>query len=331
MGCPALQSSLPVWGCSCRPVCGPWVHLPLPLLAVDLVLTGHFRQPVVGSLPCTPVPLPGTRPAGPQGRLLTLPRRGWRTQGGGGRRGRSRPCSWAPRAARHGGGVVPWRSLGGCISVQAPGTAAWQHTSPLSYLCGITDALSPPLWVAKPGWLLPGEAAGLPLTPARPWAVGVGRPRLSAPASHGVAAGPPLCEVPPGQAPRCLVTPSLLLCSPPLFAGWSAAQTRRACRCPQGWVLNTSALTSPVVTTAPHPHALARPWPSASAGPQTWGAAALWGLCGPCLPVVSPALPAGAGRRAAGSRRCCGCTRSLPCPSCRLFLRVRRAAVFPEP
>lgn len=108
--------------------------------------------------------------------------------------------TWAQQALQLGppgstsrGGVVPWRSLGGCISVQAPGTAAWQHTSPLSYLCGITDALSPPLWVAKPGWLLPGEAAGLPLTPARPWAVGGGAaPALRACLPWGCCRAAPL-------------------------------------------------------------------------------------------------------------------------------------------
>lgn len=149
----------------------------------------------------------------------------------------------------------------------------------------------------------------------------VGRPHCPCPAPSlvcrvGLSSGSPrlppvglasLCEVPPGQAPACLVAPYPPLCSPHLVACCPA----RACHCPQGSILNTQAI---------HPH-LAR-GVTATPTPRLAGTALPSDplSCCPLGPVMSP--PATRGRKP-GAWCSCGCISSrLPSLFPHLFLQA---------
>lgn len=176
--------------------------------------------------------------------------------------------------------LCPLRPRGAAALPCALGGLPGGHTSPLSNLRRITDGLSLPPLMAKLGLAAAGGVATVPVTPASPQAVLWVRLSNSSlyPPPLGLAPWASLCEVPPSQAPACLVAPflpSTLLSSHP--DRWSSAQ--------------------PGVSVSPglgpqHPRLAAPPWPAV---PLSSGVA--WRCCGctSChLPSCPPVLPTGA-------------------------------------
>lgn len=158
----------------------------------------------------------------------------WAVEGGGGAfsRAGSVGLEGALGAAGFGELAPGWHLPGGCCALvwlQRAPALPWVHRE--ACLAGTCPHLVISLQNHRcsivlpegPGWLLPG--CGLDPSPRRPQATGGAGPERSA-ASHGIP-WPPLCEVPPGPAPACLLAPfpplslHLLTCwSPALTSCW---------------------------------------------------------------------------------------------------------------